>query len=70
MASLLYSKRMIKYSGPRGARSRPRTFRTEEQAKAYAVLKGVKDYTIAHKRKKFVMLNNAENSALQCGDED
>lgn len=55
MSSRLYSKRLLRKAGPRGERKRPKTFKTEEKAKTYAELKGIKSYKIEPKASKFVI---------------
>ena len=60
MGSTFYSKRLIRKEKrgihqKRMPRIRPKTFETRELAKAHAERKGLKDYTILPKGKKFVI---------------
>lgn len=54
MSSIFYSKRLFERKKSRGVRVRPKTFKTEETAKAYAKENGLKG-TIEQKGLKFVI---------------
>ena len=46
MGSRYFSKRVPERTAVRRARTRPKTFKTEEKAKAYAKIKDISDYKI------------------------
>ena len=50
MGSTQYSKRVPERTHKRRLRARPKTFKTEEAAKAYAEKKGLKDYKLVNLR--------------------
>jgi hypothetical protein len=52
MGSTQYSKRVPERTYVRRVRKRPKTFKTEEAAKAYAEKKGIKDYNIVNLKSK------------------
>lgn len=62
MGSLFYSKRLPRARDgkfPRAPRVRPKTFKSEEHAKRYAELKGIKSPVVKQKGKKFVIEQTA-----------
>ena len=48
MGSTYYSKRIPERTAIRRPRARPKTFKTEESAKAWAEKQGLKDYKIVN----------------------
>jgi len=48
MASRYFSKRIPDRTAVRTKRSRPKTFKTEESAKAFAEKQGIKDYQLVN----------------------
>ena len=48
MGSIYYSKRIPERTAVRRARARPKTFKTEEAAKAWAEKQGIKEYKIVN----------------------
>ena len=53
MSNRLYSNRLPKRTHLRVKRNRPKTYSTEEKAKAAAVKLGLKDYTITKLKNKY-----------------
>lgn len=56
MSSDFYHKRLFEKKRVRGERVRPKTFKTEESAKAYAKENGIEKCTIELKGKKYVIV--------------
>ena len=54
MATRLFSKRLLRKE-QRGQRTRPRTYKTEEAAKASAERNKIAKFTVAQKGKKFII---------------
>jgi len=55
MSSIFFSKRLHLKKKSRGERVRPKTFESEEKAKAYAKEKGIEKFSVEQKGKKFVV---------------